>query len=159
MNAERRPLQLEKTKTQLDQMAWLMDNCFRIPGLGWRFGIEALIGLVPGLGDIVSGVIGLVLLVRAFQFRLPKVVVARMLLNTVADLTIGSVPFFGDAFDFFWKSNTRNMALFHEYAGEPAKDTRRHWIFLGSIVIGFILLFIVVLALIFWLLSVFVSRM
>ena len=158
MNAEQRTLQLEKTKTQLDQIAWLMDNCFRIPGLGWRFGIEALIGLVPGLGDIASGVIGLVLLVRAFQFRLPKIVITRMLFNSLADLTIGSIPLLGDAFDFVWKSNTRNMSLFREYAEEPAKDTRKHWIFLGSIVAGFILLFVIVAIFIVWLLAMYVTR-
>jgi len=132
---------LEKTGAQLDQIAYLMDQCFRIPGINWRFGVESLIGLVPGAGDLVGGAIGLLVLFRAFQFKLPKIVILRMITNTLLDITVGSIPFLGDAFDFFWKSNTRNMKLFHHYAEEPQKSTRAHWIFLGSLVGGFLLLF------------------
>jgi hypothetical protein len=131
---------LERVKNQLDHVAWLMDNAFRIPGLGWRFGVEALIGLVPGAGDIVTGAIGLVLLFRAFQFKLPGVVILRMIVNSLMDVTIGSIPFLGDLFDFVWKSNTRNMKLFRQYAEEPATSTKTHWIFLGSVIGGFLLL-------------------
>ena len=134
-------MDLEKTGAQLDQIAYLMDQCFRIPGINWRFGVESLIGLVPGAGDLVGGAIGLLVLFRAFQFKLPKIVILRMITNTLLDITVGSIPFLGDAFDFFWKSNTRNMKLFHHYAEEPQKSTRAHWIFLGSLAGGFLLLF------------------
>jgi hypothetical protein len=138
-----------KVQDQLDQIAWILDNAFRIPGINWRFGIEPLIGLIPGAGDIVSGAIGLLLLIRAFQFKLPKIVIARMLLNSGLDLTIGAIPFIGDLFDFVYKSNTRNMKLFHQYAEGPAESTTRHWIFIacvlglfGAILFGIFLFFI-----------------
>ena len=137
-------MDLTKTGAQLDQIAYLMDQCFRIPGINWRFGVESLIGLVPGAGDLVGGAIGLVILFRAFQFKLPKIVIVRMIANTLLDVTLGTIPFLGDAFDFFWKSNTRNMKLFHHYAEAPEKSTRAHWIFLGSLVAGFFLVFALV---------------
>jgi Domain of unknown function (DUF4112) len=133
---------LERVKNQLDHVAWLMDNAFRIPGLGWRFGVEALIGLVPGAGDVVSGAIGVLLLFRAFQFKLPAAVILRMIFNNLMDITIGAIPFLGDLFDFVWKSNTRNMKLFRQYAEEPATSTTKHWIFIGAVVGGFLLLLI-----------------
>jgi hypothetical protein len=138
-------VELERVKNQLDHVAWLMDNLFRIPGLGWRFGVEAIIGLVPGAGDIVSGAIGAILLYRAFQFKLPGVVILRMIFNSLMDVTIGTIPFLGDLFDFVWKSNTRNMKLFRQYAEEPAASTTRHWIFIGAFVGGFLLLLIGIL--------------
>src|SRR5688500_3276399 len=103
MNAHEKPVQLERTRQQLDQLAWLLDNAFRVPGTKWRFGLEAVLGLVPGAGDVISGLLGLFLLLRALQFKLPKIVVARMLINSLLDLTIGAIPFVGDAFDFFYK--------------------------------------------------------
>jgi hypothetical protein len=128
---------LEQVKDQLDHLAWLMDNYFRIPGLGWRFGFEAIIGLIPGFGDVVSGVIGVVLLMRAVQFKLPKIVITRMVLNNLIDITVGAIPFLGDLFDFAFKANTRNMVLFRQYAEGPTKSTKSHWIFLICLMLGF----------------------
>jgi hypothetical protein len=137
MSTEQKSIELKKTHEQLDQLAWLLDNAFRVPGTKWRFGLEALLGMVPGAGDIISGLLGLFLLLRAFQFKIPKIVIARMLLNSLLDLTIGAVPFLGDAFDFIYKSNTRNMKLFHEYAGEPLRPTDKHWLFLAGLICTF----------------------
>jgi hypothetical protein len=64
---------------------------------------------------------------------------------------IGAIPFLGDAFDFVWKSNTKNMKLFHEYATEPALSTRRHWVFIAFLIGGFILLFLIMLIFLIWL--------
>jgi Domain of unknown function (DUF4112) len=148
-----KPATLERSKAQLDHIAWLMDECFRIPGLNWRFGVEALIGLVPGAGDVLGGLIGLLLLIRAFQYRLPKVVVARMIFNNIIDVAVGSIPLFGDAFDFIWKSNSKNMKLFHEYAGQPAANTMRHWLFLWALIVLFLFVFFLVFAGILYLFS------
>lgn len=137
MASEQKTVELAKTREQLDQLAWLLDNAFRVPGTKWRFGLEAVLGLVPGAGDVISGFLGLFLLLRAFQFKLPKIVIARMLLNSLLDLTIGAIPFVGDAFDFVYKSNTRNMQLFHQYAGDPLRSTEKHWLFLAGLVIAF----------------------
>ena len=130
----RKEANLERVKDQLDSFAWLMDNYFRIPGLGWRFGIEAIIGLVPGLGDVVTGALGVLLLVRAVQFKLPKIVITRMILNNLIDITVGAIPFFGDLFDFAFKSNTMNMVLFRKYAEGPNESTASHWIFVAMLI-------------------------
>ena len=89
------------------------------------------------------------LLFRAFQFKLPKIVILRMIVNTLLDITIGAIPFVGDVFDFIFKANTRNMTMFRQYAEQPAQSTTRHWIFLavvagffGLVVIGIVLFFV-----------------
>jgi len=138
MKIARKQADLHKTQSQLDHFAWLLDNLFKIPGTNWRFGLDALIGLIPGAGDAVAAILSLFLLVRAFQFKLPKVVIARMLINSLLDFSIGAIPFLGDAFDIFYKANTRNMKLFREYAEGPLKSTKRHWIFIGCLIGGFV---------------------
>lgn len=134
----------QQASDQISQIAWLLDNAFRIPGLKWRFGLDSLIGLIPGAGDLVSTAMALLLLIRAFQFRLPGIVVTRMVLNSLIDLVIGSIPLFGDIFDFAWKSNSMNMKLFHQYAQEPQRNTRRHYFFIGFIVLIFVSAFLLV---------------
>src|SRR6187549_1939229 len=108
-------VELAKAKDQLGQLAWLMDDLFKVPGINWRFGLDFLIGLIPGGGDLLTGAMGMVLLMRAFQFRLPGIVILRMVLNTLIDFLIGSIPVLGDLFDFAWKSNSMNMKLFQQY--------------------------------------------
>jgi hypothetical protein len=158
MTENQKGTQLQRTQQQLDHLAWILDNCFRIPGTNWRFGIEALIGLIPGAGDIVSGVLGVILLFRAFQFKLPKIVIARMILNTLLDISAGAIPFLGDAFDFFFKSNTKNMRLFHQYAGEQGRSTRAHWIFLAAIVFGFAFVMCLIVIAFIWAFSRFMAQ-
>ncbi|MCI0411511.1 DUF4112 domain-containing protein [bacterium] len=153
MNTEQKTVEITKTRDQLDQLAWLLDNCFKIPGTKWRFGLEAVLGLVPGAGDIISGLLGLFLLIRAFQFRLPKIVIVRMLVNSLLDFAIGAIPFVGDAFDFVYKANTRNMKLFHQYAETPLKSTNRHWIFIGGLVAAFLGMAFAVLVVMIWAIS------
>jgi hypothetical protein len=153
MNTEQKTVELTKTRDQLDQLAWLLDNCFKVPGTKWRFGLEAVLGLVPGAGDVISGLLGLFLLIRAFQFKLPKIVIVRMLLNSLLDFGIGAIPFLGDAFDFVYKANTRNMQLFHQYAEVPLKSTNRHWIFIGALIAAFAGMALAVLIVMIWALS------
>jgi hypothetical protein len=143
---------LAKTQQQLDHLAWLLDNLFRIPGTNWRFGLDALIGLVPGAGDAVAAILSLFLLIRAFQFKLPKIVIVRMLINSLLDFSIGAIPFLGDAFDMFYKANTRNMKLFREYASAPLMSTTRHWVFIGCLSGGFIAIIFAVIAFVFYVL-------
>jgi hypothetical protein len=89
---------------------WL-DEAFRIPGTRVRFGWDAVIGIVPWAGDVITALMGVVVLVAAYRMRVPGVVLVRMLFNLAIDLAIGLVPFAGDIADVFWKANTRNMAL------------------------------------------------
>jgi hypothetical protein len=126
-------------------IAWLLVNSIPIPGTGRRIGLDAVIGLVPGLGDILAGGLGLLIVARAVQRGLPTVVLARMLANVALDFAIGSVPIIGDAFDLWYKSNARNVALLRRYADNPSASTAGQWAFflgllavIGAMAIGFV---------------------
>jgi hypothetical protein len=122
------------TMEALRRWAVLLDSAFRVPGTNIRFGFDAIIGLVPGLGDLVAPVFTVVLLGTALKMRVPAVVVARMVLNAVIDLALGIVPLAGDIGDVFWKADLRNMALLERHArpGVPP-TTADYWFVLGSI--------------------------
>ena len=112
----------------------LVPGCFEeqripIPGTGRRIGLDALLGFVPGLGDVLSGGLGLLVVLRGVQRGLPAIVVARMLANVGLDFVVGSVPLIGDAFDLWYKSNARNVALLRRYAEAPHASTAGSWAF------------------------------
>src|SRR5579871_2952917 len=87
----------------LDVLAHVLDDCFRIPFTRFRFGIDGIIGLIPGLGDVLAGLAGLVLIVAAWVRGVPYVTLARMTANLGLAVLVGSVPLAGDAFDMWWK--------------------------------------------------------
>jgi hypothetical protein len=135
----------ERSTADAELLAWLLDNSIPIPGTGRRIGLDAVLGLVPAVGDIVSGGLGLLVVLRAVQRGVPTIVLARMLVNVALDFGIGSVPLIGDAFDLWYKSNVRNVALLRRYAGEPDASTAGQWAFfigllafIGAIAIGFV---------------------
>jgi hypothetical protein len=121
----------------LEQLAWLMDDLFRIPGLGWRFGLDALIGLVPGLGDITTSVVSFYILAAAVRYRVPKITMLRMGLNIGLDYLVGSLPVVGDVADAWWKSNQKNLDLLRRRATVSAEEAREarlsDWLFVGGI--------------------------
>jgi hypothetical protein len=129
-------------------LAWLLDNSIPVPGTGGRrFGIDAIIGLVPGVGDLASGAIGLFVIWRASRMGLPRVVVARMLANAGLDFVIGAIPLVGDAFDLWFKSNTRNLELARRHLEAPESSTRGHWL----AIVGIVAAALLTVALIVWL--------
>src|SRR5262245_1386277 len=133
-----------KVDDSLDRLSWLMDDLIRIPGLGWRFGLDALVGLIPGFGDTATSLVSFYILVSAVRYRVPKITIMRMALNIALDYVLGSVPFVGDLFDAWWKSNQMNVALLKERArveGEAAREGRfSDWVFVGAIIFGLIAL-------------------
>ena len=119
--------------TEVELLAWLLDNSIPIPGTGRRIGVDALVGLIPGAGDIVSGGLGLFVVLRGAQHGLPTIVVTRMLVNVALDFAIGAIPFIGDLFDMWYKSNQRNVALMRRYVATPTASTTGQWLFFGVI--------------------------
>jgi hypothetical protein len=118
-----------RSLAEIEAIAWLLDNSIPVPGTGGRrLGIDALIGLVPGIGDLLSGAIGLVVVWRGSRMGVPRVVVARMLANTLLDLAIGLIPVAGDAFDLWFKASTRNLALVRGWLEHPDRSTRGEWV-------------------------------
>jgi hypothetical protein len=97
--------------SDLRQLADWLDTRFVVPGTGIRFGLDALIGLVPGIGDLITTALGGYILVRAHELGAPKWLLARMGLNLAIDSIIGAVPLFGDLFDIAFRSHKRNVTL------------------------------------------------
>jgi hypothetical protein len=119
---------------EVETLAWLLDNSIPIPGTGRRVGIDGLIGFVPVVGDMASAGMGLFVVWRGSRLGLPRVVVARMLVNSAVDLVVGAIPVLGDAFDLWFKANTRNLRLMHRYLAEPDAPTRPQWIAIAALV-------------------------
>ena len=114
---------------EVEGLAWLLDNSIPVPLTGGRrFGIDALIGFVPGVGDLVSAGLGLFVIWRGSRMGLPRIVVARMLANSAIDLVIGAIPVLGDAFDLWFKANTRNLGLMRRWIERPDASTRDDWL-------------------------------
>ena len=139
-----------------ERLRWLeilLDEAFVIPGTGIRFGIDAVIGLVPGLGDVLAGVLSLIIPLAAWVRGVPYVTLVRMLANVSIGLLIGTVPILGDAFDIFWKANHRNYGLLTRSIAEPRRHTWRDWVFLLALgmAIGFV--FLIPIALALWLIA------
>jgi hypothetical protein len=138
---DRKPVvQRPRVEKSLDQLAWLMDDLFRIPVLGWRFGLDAVVGLIPGFGDTSSALFSFYILVSAVRYRVPKITLLRMALNIAIDYVAGSLPVVGDLVDAWWKANQRNVALLKERATVSADDARKgrlsDWLFVGGIIVG-----------------------
>ena len=136
-NAVLKPTSVQIEK-ELEVFSQLMDNRFRVPVLGWRFGLNAIIDLIPQFGDVVTTVVALYLLVSAVRYRVPKVTLLRMGLNIAIYFVGGLVPLAGDIFAIWWKPNIRNMNLLRARATVSAEDARNarasDWAFVAVIV-------------------------
>lgn len=115
-------------------LAYLMDGA--IPIGRWSIGIDPVLGLLPGIGDLISAVISMLIVVRAVQAGIPRVAVARMMTNVAIDTLIGAIPVIGDVFDFAYKANLKNLRIYEQalYAGRDAKA--RHWGFFIALFMG-----------------------
>jgi len=115
-----------------------MDEVFRVPVLGWRFGLDAVLGLIPGLGDTSTSLVSFYILAAAVRYRVPKITMLRMGLNIAFDYVIGSLPVVGDVADAWWKSNRMNLELLRKRATVSADEARSgrasDWLFVGGII-------------------------
>ena len=131
----------------------LLDSAFRVPGTRLTFGLDPLLGLVPGLGDLATPLFAALLLVHAVRLRIPRVVQLRMLINAVIDFGIGAIPVLGDLFDFGWKANVRNLALLERHARPGTAASRADWAFVVGVIVLLFALAAVPVLLAAWLLS------
>jgi len=118
----------------LDDLAFYLDDLFRIPGVGWRFGLDAIVGLVPNVGDTLTSLASFYILFAGVRYGVPKITLLRMAINIGIDYVVGSIPFLGDAFDFFWKSNKMNMNLIRERATGKGRGTTGDYIFIFGLI-------------------------
>ena len=141
----------------LEQLSRMMDGLFRIPGTGWRVGLDALVGLVPGVGDFATTAVSFYILAAGVRYRVPKVTLLRMASNVAVDYLVGAVPFVGDLFDVAWKSNQMNVELLRRRASvtpeEATSGRASDWLFLGVIFLGLLVLLAGSLAMSLWLLT------
>jgi hypothetical protein len=142
-----------RTLAALRKWSVMLDSAFRVPGTKLTFGLDPIIGLIPGLGDLTTPFFAAILLLHAVRFRIPRVIQLRMLINAVIDLAIGAIPFLGDFFDFGWKANVRNLALLERYAQPGARASRADWVFVLVIIGTLAAVAIVPILLSVWLLS------
>ena len=134
-------------------MTRLFDNLVVVPGTGRRFGLDPIIGLIPVVGDIAGGVASFWIIGEAAKFKLPTIVLARMVVYASVDMLLGAIPLIGNVLDFFSKANERNLELFRRHASDPdasTADTRLFFIGLGVLFLGLVWLMVEVFR---WLLS------
>ena len=123
---------------RLRTLARVQDELFRIPGTRIRFGLDALVGLIPGVGDALTGGVSVYLLVTATRMGAPPSVVARMAGNVALDLLVGAIPLLGDLFDLGWKANVRNVRLLEQHAIDPLGARRSSRIVLWVAVLSIV---------------------
>ena len=135
-----RTARLAAAERRIAHMTRIFDDLIEVPGTGGRrFGLDPIIGLIPVIGDVAGAVASFWIIGEAAKFKLPRIVLARMVVYASVDMLLGALPFIGDALDFFSKANERNLVLFRRYASDPyasTADTRLFFIGLGLIFIG-----------------------
>lgn len=129
---KQRQIEVEKG---LNQLAFYLDDLFRIPGVGWRFGLDALIGLVPNVGDTLTSFASFYILLAGVRYGVPKITLLRMAFNIGLDYLVGSIPLIGDAFDFVWKANKQNMELIRTRAAGKGKGKKSDYVFVIALIV------------------------
>ena len=118
----------------LDDLSFYLDGLFRVPGTTWRFGLDALIGLVPNVGDTLTFLPSMYILIAGVRYGVPKITLLRMAFNIGLDYLVGMVPFIGDAFDFVWKANQQNMDLIRTRASGKGEGKTSDYVFVFGLI-------------------------
>src|SRR5262245_404050 len=135
----------------------LLDSKFTIPGTNVRFGIDPILSLVPGIGELASPAFAVLLLVQGLQQRVPKIILIRMVVNALMDALIGAVPIAGSVGDIFWRANTANLSLLERYAKPGRPPTRADYVFIWIVAGVFGLLVAIPVFLSIWLMILLLS--
>lgn len=128
---QRKQVEVEKN---LDDLSFYLDGLFRVPGTGWRFGLDALIGLIPNVGDTLTFVPAMYILFAGVRYGVPKITLLRMAFNLGLDYVVGMIPIVGDAFDFVWRANNQNMNLIRARAAGHGTGTTTDYIFVFGLI-------------------------
>lgn len=129
-------------RQHLRQLAWLLDSSIPIPGTRFTIGLDALLGLIPLLGDLIGVLISSYIVKEAARMGAPRIVLMRMAANVGIEGIVGVVPFVGDAFDAAWKANQRNVRLLDAWVAQPKKTTRATRLFGIGLVLGLLALLV-----------------
>jgi hypothetical protein len=121
---------------RLRRIAWVLDDLVRVPGTSRRFGLDPVLGLLPGGGDIAGSALSAWIVIAAARLGAPSSVILRMGWNIVVDTLLGAVPLLGDLFDATWKANRRNVALLDRYMEQPGSARRSSRLVLAGVLVG-----------------------
>jgi hypothetical protein len=142
-----------KLVRRLDTLSYLLDNSIPFPGTGARFGLDAVIGLIPGFGDAAGALLSCYFVLEAARLGAGFSVIMRMLLNIGIETVVGAIPFIGDLFDAGWKANERNMRLLHHAIDAPGAARRSSRLFVLFVFVLLAAIFAGILALIWYVLQ------
>lgn len=126
----------------LRDLARVLDEAIRIPGTNIRIGLDAILGLIPGGGDVAGGLFSAIIMLQAARMGAPAAVLARMLGNVVIDTAIGSIPLLGDLFDFAWRANSKNVRLLESWRDRPAGTRRASRVAVAGFLAALVLLIV-----------------
>ena len=135
----------------LRKWAVLLDSAFQVPGTKMRFGLDPVVGLIPGAGDLVTGFFAVMILLHSVRLKIPKVVIARMMLHTGIDMLAGAVPILGDLFDAGFKANLRNLTLLERHAAPGVEPTTSDYVFVGVCLTALLALAVTPFLVLWWL--------
>ena len=131
-------------------LAKVLDTAVKIPGTPFYLGLDPLLGLIPGLGDLLANLIGTAILVLAARLQVPQIVIARMSLNLLINGAVGAIPIAGDLFSVWFRSHARNAELLRRAATQPHRETQQARFYLAGIIGGTVLLLMLAIALVLW---------
>ncbi len=134
-------------------LAKILDTTVKIPGTPLYVGLDPLLGLIPGIGDMLANLIGTVILILAARLQVPQIVIARMSLNLLINGTIGAIPILGDLFSIWFRSHARNAELLRRAATQPYRETQQARIYVACIIAGTVLLLVLLIVLVLWIIT------
>jgi hypothetical protein len=137
----------------LDLLSHVLDDFIRIPGTPIRFGLDGIVGFIPGIGDVLGGLASTIIIFAAWARGIPKVTLARMVLNVAIETAVGSIPVVGNLFDIGWRANRRNYALLRASLDAPGTQTGRSWLFIAGVCVVLAVLMVLPMLLIGWALA------
>jgi hypothetical protein len=131
-------------------LAKILDTTVRIPGTPFYVGLDPLLGLIPGIGDILANLIGTLILILAARLHVPQIVVARMSLNLLINGAVGAIPIAGDLFSILFRSHARNADLLRRAVLQPYRETQQSRLYVGGIIGGTVLLLLLAITAVLW---------
>ncbi|HEX5282681.1 MAG TPA: DUF4112 domain-containing protein [Bryocella sp.] len=134
----------------LDLLSRVLDTWFRVPGTSIRFGLDGIIGFIPGIGDFLGGLASCIIVIAAFFRGVPLVTIARMVVNLGIEVGVGAIPFAGNLFDIAWRANRRNYHLLERSLAVGRRDTWKDWVFMLLLGVGLMALAMVPFFVLLW---------
>jgi hypothetical protein len=135
----------------LDMLSRVLDTWFRVPGTSIRFGLDGIVGFIPGLGDLLGGLASCIIVLAAYFRGVAMITIARMVANLAIEVVVGLVPVLGNLFDIGWRANRRNYHLLERSLAAPRRDTAKDWLVMGLLGLGLLALAMLPFLLLVWL--------